>query len=131
MKTVCNALAWLAAWGFLSWKRRLKRVPTGLGVMVRQTSNAYRIALSGLAAIGSAMFSRGADGNNSTPSRVIGFRSSIFSKKIDRSRLDAGPLFDLPPTFEGVCGTEMGCRSADRGAGVLDNDGRRSRAGWP
>ena len=28
VKTVCNALAWLAAWGFLSWKRRLKRVPT-------------------------------------------------------------------------------------------------------
>ena len=26
-----------------SWRRRLKRVPTGLGIIVRQTSNAYRI----------------------------------------------------------------------------------------
>ena len=81
VKTVCNALAWLAAWGFLSWKRRLKRVPTGLGMMVRQTSNAYRIALSGLAAIGSAMFSRGAERNHSTPSRVMGFRWSVSARK--------------------------------------------------
>ena len=69
VRTVCNALAWLAAWGFLSWQRRLKRVQTGLGVMVRQTSNAYRLALSGLASIGARMFSRNPDGNNIKPSR--------------------------------------------------------------
>ena len=46
VKTVSNALAWLRAWGFLSWQRRIKRVQTALGTAVRQTSNAYRLALS-------------------------------------------------------------------------------------
>jgi hypothetical protein len=53
--TVVNALRWLKVWGFLDWQRRLKRVVTRLGTMVRQTSNAYRLALSGLAAIGVAI----------------------------------------------------------------------------
>jgi hypothetical protein len=35
----------------------------------RQASNAYRIALSGLASIGAAIFSRDRDGNNCHPSR--------------------------------------------------------------
>jgi len=42
----------------LTWRRRLKRIATRLGTMVRQTSNAYRIALSGLASIAAAIFSR-------------------------------------------------------------------------
>jgi hypothetical protein len=41
----------------------------GLGMMVRQTSNAYRLMLLGLASIGAAMFSRGAERNNYSPSR--------------------------------------------------------------
>jgi hypothetical protein len=42
-------------------------VPTRLGNVVRQTSNAYRLRVSGLAAIGAAVFSR-ADGNHCRPS---------------------------------------------------------------
>jgi hypothetical protein len=57
---------------FLTWRRRLKRIATRLGTMVRQTSNAYRIALSGLASIGAAIFSRGPDRNNCAPSRSMG-----------------------------------------------------------
>jgi hypothetical protein len=67
-RTVDNALAWLRLWGFLSWQRRIKRVATRLGVAVRQTSNAYRIALSGLAALGSRVFSQRAARNNCAPS---------------------------------------------------------------
>ena len=69
VKTVSNALSWLKTWGFLTWRRRIRRVQTGLGTMVRQTSNAYRIALSGLASIGAAVFSRESNRNNSQPSR--------------------------------------------------------------
>ena len=68
LRTVDNALAWLRTWGFLSWKRRIKRVPTALGVMVRQTSNGYKLMLSGLSAIGASVFSRGAKRNHSAPS---------------------------------------------------------------
>ena len=60
-RTVANALQWLRIWGFLDWQRRLKRVPSRLGTITRQTSNAYRVALQGLAAIGAGVFSRGAD----------------------------------------------------------------------
>jgi hypothetical protein len=65
---VVNALQWLRIWGFLDWQRRLKHIPTRLGTITRQTSNAYRIALQGLAVIGAGMFSRGANCNNSRPS---------------------------------------------------------------
>jgi hypothetical protein len=57
-RTVSNALQWLRIWGFLDWQRRLKRIPSRLGTIIRQTSNAYRIALQGLAAIGADVFSR-------------------------------------------------------------------------
>jgi len=67
-RTVVNALQWLRIWGFLDWQRRLKRMPSRLGSITRQTSNAYRIALQGLAAIGAGVFSRGADRNNCSPS---------------------------------------------------------------
>jgi len=43
----CN----IRSWGFLIWRRRLKRIATRLGTVVRQTSNAHRIALSGLASM--------------------------------------------------------------------------------
>jgi hypothetical protein len=46
-----------------------KRGTPRLGVVARQTSNAYKIALSGLASIGAAVFSRGSDRNNCQPSR--------------------------------------------------------------
>jgi hypothetical protein len=67
-RTVDHALAWLRLWGFLDWQRRLKRLPTRLGVVVRQTSNAYRIGLQGLAAIGAVILGRGSDRNNTAPS---------------------------------------------------------------
>ena len=74
VRTVSNALAWLKTWGFLSWQRRLKRIPTRLGSVTRQTSNAYVIALKGLSAIGAAIFGRKADRNHCLPSRLDGAR---------------------------------------------------------
>jgi hypothetical protein len=69
VKTVSNALAWLKTWASSPGAGGSKRMPTSLGVMVRQTSNAYCIALSGLTSIGAAVFSCGSDRNNSQPSR--------------------------------------------------------------
>ena len=69
-RTVANALQWLRTWGFLSWQRRIKRIPSQLGTIVRQTSNAYKLALSGLAAIGAGIFGNGADRNNCRPSKL-------------------------------------------------------------
>lgn len=66
-RTVTNALQWLRTWGFLDWRRRLKRVPSRLGPITRQDSNSYRLLLRGLAAIGAAVFSR-RDGNYCQPS---------------------------------------------------------------
>jgi len=43
----CN----IRSWGFLIWRRRLKRIATRLGTVVRQMSNAHRIALSELASM--------------------------------------------------------------------------------
>jgi hypothetical protein len=45
-------------WGLLDWQRRLERIPTRLGTVTRQTSNAYKLVLSGLAAIDAAVFRR-------------------------------------------------------------------------
>jgi len=67
-RTVANALQWLRTWGFLSWQRRIKRIPSQLGTIVRQTSNAYKLALSGLAAIGAGIFGSRAGRNNCRPS---------------------------------------------------------------
>jgi Helix-turn-helix domain len=69
-RTVGRALIWLRMFGFLSWQRRIKRVPGQLGTIVRQTSNAYRLALSGLAAIGAGILGNGAGGHNCRPSRL-------------------------------------------------------------
>jgi hypothetical protein len=67
-RTVANALQWLRLYGFLDWQRRLKRTATRLGTMVRQTSNAYRLVLCGLAAIGAGVIGKGAVRNNCNPS---------------------------------------------------------------
>jgi hypothetical protein len=76
-RTVANALAWLRLWGFLTWQRRLKRVPTRLGT----TSNAYRIALKGLAAIGAAVLPGRANRNNSSPSPLNRLVSSLLAQE--------------------------------------------------
>lgn len=58
-RTVRTALAWLRAHGFLDWQRRLVWRENTLGQREpRQTSNAYRLALSDLANLGSALFKR-------------------------------------------------------------------------
>jgi hypothetical protein len=80
-RTVANALQWLRLWGFLSWQRRLKRVPTRLGTVTRQTSNAYRLMLSGLAAIGARALPGRADRNNYRPSQLTTVLSSILAKE--------------------------------------------------
>jgi hypothetical protein len=64
---VVNALRWLKLWGFPTWQRRLKRVQTRLGLMVRQTNNAYRIGLSKLAAIGVHVLNGSPKCNNPPP----------------------------------------------------------------
>jgi hypothetical protein len=46
-----------------------RRCRRRIGIIARQTSNAYRIAL---ASIGAAMFSRGSERNYRQPSRSIG-----------------------------------------------------------
>jgi len=56
--------------GFLDWQRRVKRVPTRLGTMARQTSNAYRLGLCKLAAIGAGILGKAANGHNCRPSRL-------------------------------------------------------------
>lgn len=66
--TVYRALQWLKAWGLLDWKRRLKRSATPLGMRVSQASNVYSIALKGLAAIGTAIFSCASECHKTTPS---------------------------------------------------------------
>ena len=77
-RTVARALAWLKLFGFLSWQRRLKRLAGRLGAVVRQTSNAYVIALQGLAAIGAGMLSRASNGHNCHPSLIEGAELSKF-----------------------------------------------------
>jgi len=79
-RTVANALAWLRLWGFLTWQRRLKRVPTRLGTVTRQTSNAYMIALKGLAAIGAAVLPGRANRNNSSPSPFNRLMTSLLAQ---------------------------------------------------
>jgi Helix-turn-helix domain len=62
-RTVRNALAWLRENGFLTWQRRLEWAPNELGQrMPRQVSNAYTIALEGLAKIGAAVLNLGSNG---------------------------------------------------------------------
>jgi hypothetical protein len=82
-RTVANALQWLRIWGFLDWQRRLKHIPSRLGSITRQTSNAYRIVLQGLAAIGVGVFSRGADRNNCSPSPFTRLTSRIFAPGVN------------------------------------------------
>ena len=77
-RTVGRALTWLQLFGFLSWQRRLKRVQTRLGSVVRQTSNAYRIALEGLAAIGARVLPGRAGGHHSDPSQLDPPRPRFF-----------------------------------------------------
>lgn len=78
-RTVRNALAWLRLWGFVTWVRRIVRQPGRLGAKVRQASNAYSVALSGLAAIGAAIFS-GASGNKCRPSELTAQTRNLLSK---------------------------------------------------
>jgi len=80
-RTVANALAWLRLWGFLDWQRRLKRIPTRLGTITQQTSNAYRIALRGLSAIGAGVLPGWkADRNNSSPSPFTRLMLSVLAQ---------------------------------------------------
>ena len=80
-RTVGRALAWLRTWGFLSWQRRIKRMATQLGMMVRQTSNAYRLALSGLAALGAGILGKEAGGHNCRPSPITSPPINLFRQK--------------------------------------------------
>lgn len=80
-RTVANALQWLRTWGFLTWQRRIKRIPSQLGTIVRQTSNAYKLALSGLAVIGAGILGNGADRNNCRPSPITTRPMKLFSQK--------------------------------------------------
>ena len=66
-RTVANALQWLRLWGFLDWQRRLKRMPTRLGTVTRQTSNAYSLVLHGLAAIGARVLPGRANRTSPSP----------------------------------------------------------------
>ena len=62
-RTARNCLAWLRENGFLTWQRRLEWAPNELGQrMPRQISNAYTIALDGLAKIGAAVLYLGCNG---------------------------------------------------------------------
>jgi hypothetical protein len=61
-RTVASALAWLSLWGFLDWQRRIRRTAAGV---VRQTTNAYRLVLKGLAAIGARIFGKADDDDGS------------------------------------------------------------------
>lgn len=93
-RTVCNALAWLKLWGFLSWQRRMKRVATRIGVKVRQTSNAYRLKLSKLAALGSAIFQRKRECNNFTRSekqrKTSNLESTFLTSGYRQKEAEAG-----------------------------------------
>jgi Helix-turn-helix domain len=80
-RTVANALQWLRTWGFLDWQRRIKRLVTGLGTVVRQTSNAYRLALHGLAALGAGILGRETDRNQCRPSPITVPPMNLFSRK--------------------------------------------------
>ena len=80
-RTVANALQWLRLWGFLSWQRRLKRIAGRLGTVTRQTSNAYRLVLSGLAAIGARALPGGAERNNYSPSPIRAVMLSILGQE--------------------------------------------------
>jgi hypothetical protein len=79
-RTVGRALIWLRLFGFLSWQRRLKRVPSRLGNMVRQTSNSYRLVLQGLAAIGAGILSNGPNRHNCRPSPITTMMSKILAQ---------------------------------------------------
>lgn len=81
--TVRNALRWLRMWGFLDWKRRLKRVPGPMGSVTRQTSNAYIVALKGLAAIGARLLNTGSNRNNSRPSGINRLAPHLFASRTD------------------------------------------------
>ena len=81
-RTVANALQWLRLWGFLGWQRRLKRVPSRLGTITRQTSNAYQLVLSGLAAIGAGVLPGGAERNNYSPSPFTGLMLKRMGQKM-------------------------------------------------
>ena len=77
-RTVGRALVWLRMFGFLSWQRRLTRVPSRLGSIVRQTSNAYAIALSGLASIAAGMLGNRPGRHNCRPSQLHQTPPSVF-----------------------------------------------------
>jgi len=55
-RTVASALAWLHVWGLLDWQRRIRRTAAGA---VRQTTNAFKLVMHGLAAIGAKVFGWG------------------------------------------------------------------------
>lgn len=79
--TVYRALQWLKAWGLLDWKRRLKRIATALGNRVQQTSNAYQIAVKGLAAVGAAILQGGPECHKTTPSSYTPLLTKLLGQQ--------------------------------------------------
>ena len=68
-RTVLNAIAWLALYGFLDRLRRIARIAGLLGPRVRQTSNAYVLRFpKGLGGLAVNVFGLAPECNNCTPS---------------------------------------------------------------
>ena len=68
-RTVLNAIAWLALYGFLDRLRRIARIAGLLGPRVRQTSNAYALRFpKGLGGLAVNVFGFDPECNNWAPS---------------------------------------------------------------
>ena len=105
-KTLSKALSWLRAWGFLTWQRRICRVQTALGTAVRQASNAYRIALSGLAATGAKLSGGAPMRNNRQPSQSPTNQPTIFGQDLRGAGKSPGalhPSLHQPATSWHLC----------------------------
>jgi hypothetical protein len=136
-RTVGRALAWLRTWGFLSWLRRIKRMAIQLGTLVRQTSNAYRLAVSGLAALGAGILGKGAGGHNCRPSPITPPPMNLFSQKEAGSampgtqlgsRTDGDMSTDHCSLRTKSCGDRCGvelCVKRIAGSGIACVDGGR------
>jgi hypothetical protein len=67
-RTVLNAIAWLALYGFPEKLRRIVRATSLLGPRVRQTSNAYVLRFpKGLGGLAMSAFKISPECNNCTP----------------------------------------------------------------
>ncbi len=77
--TVYRAINFLRAWGLLDWSRRLKRAQTRLGTVVRQTSNAYRIA-EDLVALGKRFLRQVPECHHTPPSKLTRLITNALGK---------------------------------------------------